>query len=151
MATAFTNAQVVEAGGQPRNYKIGGEGAKNSLTVYVQRINFDLIATQTGSALAANDTFQVFTIRPNEIILAAGIKVNTATTGASVGDLGFTGGVVDFFVDGHVLNSTTGHGGTTVMDGYFCTSASTETMDLLTLTASGAGGSLDVYYVALRI
>jgi hypothetical protein len=148
MATAYTNAQVVDNSGQPRGYKLDKRGI---LKVYVQRVNFDAIATGTGVALAANDTFQVFNVRAGETVLNAGIKVNTVTTGASVLDLGFTGGTVDFFVDGFAANSATGHTATTVTDGYFTTTATTETIDLKTLTASGAGGVVDVFMVVLRI
>ena len=64
-------------------------------------INFADITTAKGSAVAANDTVEVFTIPAGTLVENAGVQcivVDNAT--ALTLDLGFTGGDVDEFVDG---------------------------------------------------
>lgn len=153
MATAFTNAQVTTANKNtgPRGLDPTKKPGQGTLMLQIQRVNFDQIATDTSTALAANDTFQVYQCKAGEVILIAGVKGVKVTTGACTIDLGFTGGTVDYFMDGFTASSLTGHTLSAGGDGMFCTTATTETVDLKTLTTSGAGGIVDVWFLIARI
>ncbi|MHA2064411.1 MAG: hypothetical protein ACXABY_08530 [Candidatus Thorarchaeota archaeon] len=123
------------------------------LVLRTQIINFDLLATSTGVALSASDTFQALNVYAGEIVIAAGINNITATTAAASYNLGFTGGVTDFFLDGSAANDITLPAAT---DGYFdgpfyCVTA--DTIDVL--EAGGAqtcaGGVIEVWALIARL
>lgn len=145
MATAWTNAQVVAGSGIEKEIQISKDVVIRSITV-----NFDKIASVSGTALAVNDTFPCLNVRAGETILLAGVNVLTATTAAATGDLGFTGGVVDYFVDGIALNDTTFPSITTSFDGAMYI-PSADTIDLISLSQSPAGGKIKVWALIARI
>lgn len=145
MATAHTIANVVEGMGPAKQFNIN-----KNLYIRVQTLNFDKIATAAGSTLAANDTFQIMPLRAGETVLQVGVQVLTASTDAATADIGFTGGDVDFFVDGAALNDTTfpaGAGGV-YMPMYM---AAADTLDMITLSESAAGGVCKVFAIIAKI
>lgn len=83
----------------------GGPGVRP----YLVDVEIDLAAAATakGSALAAADTINAFTIPANTAVLFAGMEC-TATPAGGTGtvlDLGVKGGDVDAFVDGFAFDS----------------------------------------------
>jgi hypothetical protein len=117
----------------------------------VFHIEWDKIFTRFGTTSTANDVFQCIPVAAGETIVAAGVAIYDATTGAATGDLGFTGGTLDYFIDGLALNDIADPAST---DGYFdgpryCATA--DTIDLKTLTAGGAGGKGYVWALIARI
>lgn len=145
MATAWTKAQVVAGNSLEKEIKISKD-----LVIRSQVIDFDRVASIASGSLAVNDTFQCLDVKAGETILQAGINVLTATTAAATGDLGFTGGVVDYFVDGIALNDTTFPSITTSLDGSMYI-ASADTIDLISLSQSPAGGKVKVWALIARI
>ena len=133
MATAWTRAQVVAAGGYQKESKMSKD-----VVIRSQIMNFDSIASLASGSLAHSDTFQCLDVKAGETILMAGINVLTAASGAAVADLGFTGGTVDHFIDGLVMNDTSLPSNTTCLDAPMYI-ASADTIDLL---ESGASASL---------
>lgn len=76
---------------------------------YTMEVELDMAeaATAKGSALAAADTINAFTVPANSIVLFAGMEC-TATPAGGTGtvlDLGVKGGDVDAFVDGFAYDS----------------------------------------------
>jgi len=149
MATAFTRANLAASKQNVVNHDPTKKPGRGVLHMRKCRVDFDAIATTTGTALAANDTFQVFDVAPGDVIIAAGGNVITATTGACVIDLGFTGGDVDMLMDGLVANDTSLPACTRgiLHPVYIATS---DTVDALTLTASGAGGVVEFWMLVYR-
>lgn len=95
-------------------------------------------------ALAANDTLQVIHVPAGSLVLSAGLEVLEAesTNTTADFDLGFTGGDVDAFVDGHGSDtlgfSTTGTAGATFV-------SADDTIDLLLLTAVPTDAKVRIY------
>jgi hypothetical protein len=152
MATAYTKAQIdaVKLPGHLDPVKKPGRGV---LHLKVQTLDFDAIATSTGVALAADDTFDAIILEAGEVAITAGIRVDQVTTGACTMDLG-DGTSLDWFVDGQAANDLTGT--YTKTDGYaqgdlFAPPTATRTIQLKTLTASGAGGIVTVWALVARI
>lgn len=150
MATNFTNAQVVTACGQPQNHKIDAMG-RNTMSVYTQLLDFDAIATSTGTAVAVDDTYQALNLAVGDIVLACGVKRITATTAAgTTADVGFTGVTADYFVDGLDMKTLTAPTCVNCMDGQVNLSAA-DTIDLKILGDSSAGGKCVVWALIIRI
>ncbi|MHA2064410.1 MAG: hypothetical protein ACXABY_08525 [Candidatus Thorarchaeota archaeon] len=123
---------------------------RGDLVIKTRILDFDSIFTEHGTTSTANDVFQVFDLDAGDTVIAAGVGVYEATTGAATGDLGFTGGNVDFFMDALALNDTSMPAST---DGYFMGAAYcavADTLDLKTLTAGGAGGACIVWALIAR-
>ena len=151
MATAFTLANLTSSGITHKNIDPTKKPGRGHLHLRSVRLDFDAIATATGSALAANDTFQLFDLAVGDIVMIVGINVLTATTGAATVDVGFTGSTVDHFIDGYTVNATTmAPTVTTCLDSpVYITTA--DTLDLITLGQSGAGGVIEVWALIGRL
>jgi hypothetical protein len=107
MATAFTKAQVnASKAGREKNYDPTKKPGRSAIIVRQVRLDFDAIASTSGTALAASDTYQAIDVSAGETILNAWVNIITAATGAADIDLGFTGGDVDGLVDGVEANDT---------------------------------------------
>ena len=150
MATAWTKSQVTAASGQDEHIDPTRKPGRGMLHIRKSILDFDKIASEAGGSLAVNDTFQAINVNAGETILLAGINVLTAATAAATGDLGFTGGVVDYFVDGIALNDITFPSITTSFDGGMYI-ASNDTIDLIALGQSPAGGKIEVWALIARI
>lgn len=76
---------------------------------YTMEVEIDLAeaATAKGSALAAADTINAFTIPANTVVLFAGLECTETPAGGTgtVLDLGVKSGDVDAFVDGFAYDS----------------------------------------------
>ena len=89
---------------------IGGMGNPSRKPYLVQVIvDLAVAATESGGTLVATDTIQCITVPDETVILAAGCEVFVTPTGGNsfTMDLGVTGGVVDNFVDGFAVTSST--------------------------------------------
>jgi len=139
MATAFTLANMDTSKFDIKNSDPTKKPGRGMLHVRSRVINFDTLATATGTALAHSDTYQVFDLAPGDIIIAAGVNILTAATAAATLDLGFTGGTVDYFVDGLAANDTTLPSQT---DGYFNGPAYISAADTLDLKEAGGAQTL---------
>lgn len=65
-------------------------------------INFASALTAKGSALASSDTIEALVIPPGTFVLQAGLQTILADDATTLTlDLGYTGGDVDFWVDGY--------------------------------------------------
>jgi len=108
MATAFTKAQVnASKAGREKNYDPTKKPGRGQLIVRQVRMDFDAIATTSGTALGVSDTYQAIDISEGETIISAWVNIITAATAASDIDLGFTGGDVDALIDGLDANVAT--------------------------------------------
>jgi hypothetical protein len=110
MATAFTRKQISGGG-------VGEYGAKtrdhrwrnvtgNDLILREIRIDFDALATATGTALALSDTYQIMDVMAGDIVVFMGFDIESAATNAADIDIGLTAGDTDGFVDGIEANDT---------------------------------------------
>lgn len=109
MATAFTLQQISgtahnESGQRWRDYTWNGMAGGADLIIRRVNINFDAIATATGTALAHSDTYQVMPINAGETVIMCGFDIKTVATGAADMDVGLTGGDTDGFIDGIEAN-----------------------------------------------
>lgn len=149
--SAYTVANLTTSGITPKNQDPTTKPGRGTLFIRSVRLDFDAIATATGVALAADDTFQCFHIAIGETILMAGMNILTATTGAMDANLGFTGSTTDHFVDGYITNAiTVAPTVTTCLDSPIYFNAA-DTLDLLCTTASGAGGVITVWALIARM
>lgn len=146
MATAWTNAQVVAGSGPEKEKKVSRD-----VVIRYQTLNFDVIATQAGGALAASDTFQALNLKAGETVINAGVNVETATTAAATGDLGFTSADVDHFVDGIALNDDGPIPAGAEGAGRPVSIVSADTLDLLINSQSAAGGRAKVWALIARL
>lgn len=141
MATNWTIAQVVSGGGVEKEIRIHKD-------LVIRHITF---AFNSIGSVAASDTYQCLNLRAGEVVLMAGIVVQTATTAAATGDLGFVGGTADHFCDGMPLNATTlptptkGEGDGPVWI------ATADTLDLTLNAQSPAGGRIKVWALIARM
>jgi hypothetical protein len=120
--------------------------------VLKRTIDFDALATATGTALTNADTYQIFDLQANTIVLAAGINVLVAATNAADCDLGFTGGLTTRFVEGQIMNAIGVSGTYTVTNGcYPIYIAAVDTLDLVTATQTLAGCTAEVWAVIIRL
>ena len=153
MATAFTNAQLTTAGMKETNHDPTKKPGRSSLFVRTVTVNFDNLATSTGTALAADDTFQVMNLQPDEFVIAAGIKVLTVATGAADLDLGFVTTGQTAFIEALIIDDADivpTQTGTMIQNGVAIGSTS-DTLDILTTTVSCAGAVIKVWALIARI
>jgi len=151
MATAFTIANVLSSGVRVLNHDPTKKPGRGTLFFRSVRLDFDAIATSTGTAVAVNDTYQLFDVAVGDIILMAGINVITACTAAMTADIGFTGSIVDHFMDGFACNAVTmAPTVTTCLDSPVYISTA-DTLDLIALAQSPAGGVIEVWALIGRI
>jgi hypothetical protein len=148
MATTFTSAILTAAKVIPKNFDPTKKPGRSQLIVRQAHMNFDDIATNTGTALAANDVFQCFNVSAGETVISAGVNILKVATGACDIDLGMTD--VDGFVDGVEANDVTET--VKAARGVLlpCYIYSNDTVDIITLTASGAGCIADIWALILR-
>jgi hypothetical protein len=108
MATAFTRAQISGGGlsqySAPVSVHRWRSGTGGDLLFMQTRIDFDALATATGTALALSDTYQIFDVRAGDIVVFMGFDIETVATAAATIDIGFTGGDTDGFIDGITAN-----------------------------------------------
>ena len=150
MATAFTVAQIASAGSRVVNHDPTKKPGRGTLFFRSVRLDFDAIGSAVG-AVAVNDTYQLFDVAVGDIILMAGINVITACTAAMTADIGFTGSIVDHFIDGFACNAVTmAPAVTTCLDSPVYISAA-DTLDLKAVAQSPAGGVIEVWALIGRI
>ena len=107
MATAFSQAQMNASKLKVLEHGIVAKaGGSKDLFIRSMFVNFDRIATLTGQALAAGDSFPLLPVYAKELIINASVDIITAATGAADIDLGFTGGDVDGLADGIEADDT---------------------------------------------
>jgi hypothetical protein len=68
------------------------------------RIDFDALATATGTALALSDTYQIFEVRAGDIVVFSGFDIESVATAAADIDIGLTAVDTDGFIDGIEAN-----------------------------------------------
>ena len=109
MATAFT-AKQIHGGGAPGTYGAPVDVHKwtgvhgGQLLLMKTRIDFNALATATGTALAHSDTYQIFEVRAGDTVVFMGFDIETVATGAADMDIGLTGVDTDGFIDGIEAN-----------------------------------------------
>jgi len=145
MATAYTSAQISgtgpnQAGMMAETHKWTDKVGGAEMLLRKVKIDFDHLATQTGVALAANDTFQVMHVNAGETVVFCGFHIDKVATGAADIDFGLTGGDVDGFIDGIEANDAS----PTVVAAPFGLLSGTyfssgDTLDAKALSASLAG------------
>lgn len=126
---------------------------------YVVRTTIDLAeaATSKGSALAAADVIQAIDVPVGTVILFAGIKVITASTGSTVLtlDLGVTGIDADNFVDGYDYFAAVAGDYAQAPAAYqpIVIGSTADTLDVLiaTLTTTNTGGTFEVWAVLVDV
>ena len=150
MATNFTKAQVDSSGVATRDIDPTKKPGRGTLHLRTIRLDFDAIATATGTAVAVNDTYQCFDLTAGDIVLSAGMRPVKVTTAACVGDLGFTSGDVDVLVDGCALNDLSLPAYTRGLLHPIVSNAN-DTIDFKAISQSPAGGIVDVWVLIARI
>ena len=153
MATAFTNAQLATAGVKEINIDPTKKPGRSALFVRTVTVNFDNLATSTGVSLAANDTYQVMNLQPNELVISAGIKVLKVATAAADLDLGFVTDGQTAFIEALIIDDADivpTQTGTMIQNGVAIGSTS-DTLDILTTTQTIAGAVIQVWALIARI
>ena len=116
---AYTAADLPAQGSSPR-----GRGA------YMIERELDIAAqiTANGADYAAGDTETLLNVPKGTVVLSAGIEVLTSASGTTATvDLGFTGGVVDKYVDGLDIIGAS--------DGDYGSTPATEAAQIMVMTA----------------
>jgi len=101
----------------------------------------------TASQITANEVAQCIPVQVGDIVLQAGVFIQTACTGAASGDVG-TGDLVNQFADGIALDQTvatsfTAGGAPKVI-------TARDTIDLKVLEANVTAGKMQVFALILR-
>lgn len=120
----------------PADQSSAGLSQVPALPFFVEKlVNF----ADTGLAMAAADTMDLFVVPAGTLVLGAKLEMLTADSAATTADLGVTGGTVDLFINGAAMNAlgvttsgSTGTGGMAATGGtYF---AADTTISLLAIT-----------------
>jgi hypothetical protein len=151
--SAYTKAQLdaVKLPGFLDPVRKPGRGVIHLKT---QTVDFDALATSSGVALGTTDTFETIVIEPGEVVIAAGIRNDVASTAGAAMDLG-DGTTANYFVDGQLINDVSGAysktGGYLMGDLGVPSSDSARTLKLTGSVASPAAGIVTVWALVARI
>jgi hypothetical protein len=151
MATDFTELQMSNAKMKDYHLDPVKKPGKGMIHMVKRNINFDNLATNSGQAVALDDTYPIATLRKGDIVIAAGVNVLTATTAACVFDLGGTD--VDGLVDGVVGDAATAEqvkAARGVLLPMYVVTAAGEDISLSATIASPAGGEVEAWMLIFR-
>ena len=154
MATNFTLAQMSTAGNNPVNVDPTDKNGRGVLFFRYVVVDFDRLATSTGTSLAADDTYQIMKLNKNETVLKAGIKVLKVATAAADLDLGMTTLGATAFATAIIIDDNDAlptQTGTQLCSAVHIKADTSDTLDILTTTQSPAGAVIQVWALIARI
>ena len=145
--------------------KGSAQHSANTAKMYLMEVDLDFAAITTARAAASltafstGDSLAVLQIPAKTYIVAVGIDVTTADGTASTVDLGYTGGDVDAWIDGHDANAVGSAGPSHVLTegtpnveighSFGRYHATADTIDLLMLTAPQDASVMRVWAICI--
>lgn len=145
--------------------KGSAQHTSNSAKMYLMKVNLDFAAITTArsaaslTALAATDSLAVLQIPAKTYVVAVGIDVTTADGTASTVDLGYTGGDVDAWIDGHDANAIGSAGPAHVLSAatpdaeighsFGRYHATADTIDMLMITAPQDASVMNIWAICI--
>ena len=133
-------------------YNVTGAGGttghpSNGRTPYMVENTIDIAQLNGDAGSATNDVLQAIDIPAETIVMEAGIEILTQLSNSVTVDLGITGRDVDIYVDGDAKE--VGYSAATATARHVA--ASSDTLDLLMLSAASSAGKIRVYAIMCDI